>query len=407
MRFAEGGFYFNQLKYSETKCSQLSFSDILYDNQLQNNAISILLSTYTIDIGWLIKYLMPFKDIPTILIHGMGQTNGNKSSKLLVISPRMPPYGVYHGKFMIIEYPTFVRICISTGNLTQDDYEQRVQGLWIQDFPVRDISWKENTALAADFQETLLDYLANCQANLKNKYSLIFNKYSFNAVKICLLSSVNGSHSVNQSQLYGHQALKKYLGETNANAKTHTIGLQFSSVGSLSDDWIEELEKSLSVGCKNDDLDFRYVWPTNNFVHNTIGGALGNGGCLLLTKDNYRGFLQERFSEYIPLNGLQYYSTHIKTYYGCDEKQMLTWFCLTSSNLSKPAWGSLDKKKNKLWTRNYELGVLYVSTIDDEPKHIHNYPISYDPEIHIKYQDSNSTPWFVNEMESIMSNPNQ
>ena len=36
----------------------------------------------------------------------------------------------------------------------------------------------------------------------------------------------------------------------------------------------------------------------------------------------------------------------------------IVWFLLTSSNLSKAAWGCLEKKGQQLMIRSYELGVL-------------------------------------------------
>jgi hypothetical protein len=36
------------------------------------------------------------------------------------------------------------------------------------------------------------------------------------------------------------------------------------------------------------------------------------------------------------------------------------WFLLTSSNLSKAAWGSLVKSGSQLMIRSYELGVLFL-----------------------------------------------
>ncbi|PWA97916.1 multidrug resistance-associated protein 3 [Artemisia annua] len=50
---------------------------------------------------------------------------------------------------------------------------------------------------------------------------------------------------------------------------------------------------------------------------------------------------------------------HIKTF-TCYNDQNLAWFLLTSSNLSKAAWGALQKNNTQLMIRSYELGVLFL-----------------------------------------------
>eukprot|EP00268_Persea_americana_P000181 TRINITY_DN10073_c1_g1_i1.p1 TRINITY_DN10073_c1_g1~~TRINITY_DN10073_c1_g1_i1.p1 ORF type:complete len:164 (+),score=23.10 TRINITY_DN10073_c1_g1_i1:318-809(+) len=57
---------------------------------------------------------------------------------------------------------------------------------------------------------------------------------------------------------------------------------------------------------------------------------------------------------------------HIKSYTRYNG-QNLAWFLLTSSNLSKAAWGALQKNNSQLMIRSYELGVLFLpSTLKDQ-----------------------------------------
>lgn len=61
--------------------------------------------------------------------------------------------------------------------------------------------------------------------------------------------------------------------------------------------------------------------------------------------------------------GRQYAMPHIKTYaryQGSD----LAWVLLASHNLSKAAWGSLQKKETQLMIRSYEMGVLFVPSAE-------------------------------------------
>lgn len=49
---------------------------------------------------------------------------------------------------------------------------------------------------------------------------------------------------------------------------------------------------------------------------------------------------------------------HIKTFTRISDNGNIAWFLLTSANLSKAAWGALEKKGTQLTIRSYELGVL-------------------------------------------------
>lgn len=55
---------------------------------------------------------------------------------------------------------------------------------------------------------------------------------------------------------------------------------------------------------------------------------------------------------------------HIKSYCRYSEQEGLYWFCLTSANLSKAAWGSMNKGLGQvLRISNYEMGVLFLPQI--------------------------------------------
>ncbi|KAF3833065.1 hypothetical protein F7725_026730 [Dissostichus mawsoni] len=52
---------------------------------------------------------------------------------------------------------------------------------------------------------------------------------------------------------------------------------------------------------------------------------------------------------------------HIKTYMRASpDFTQLAWFFVTSANLSKAAWGAMEKNNTQVMVRSYELGVLYV-----------------------------------------------
>lgn len=57
---------------------------------------------------------------------------------------------------------------------------------------------------------------------------------------------------------------------------------------------------------------------------------------------------------------------HIKTYCRYSPTDGLYWFCLTSANFSKAAWGSVNKGQSLgqvLRVNNYEVGVLFLPKV--------------------------------------------
>uniref|UniRef100_A0A452QT95 Tyrosyl-DNA phosphodiesterase 1 n=2 Tax=Ursus TaxID=9639 RepID=A0A452QT95_URSAM len=52
---------------------------------------------------------------------------------------------------------------------------------------------------------------------------------------------------------------------------------------------------------------------------------------------------------------------HIKTYMRpSPDFSEIAWFLVTSANLSRAAWGALEKNGTQLMIRSYELGVLFL-----------------------------------------------
>jgi len=94
----------------------------------------------------------------------------------------------------------------------------------------------------------------------------------------------------------------------------------------------------------------KIVWPTVDFVKECVDGYSA-GGSLCFPKKNFKEFLNT-FCVYQPSFRRSRIPPHIKTYTRPmqvleSQKEVLyklPWVILTSSNLSKAAWGCLQKK---------------------------------------------------------------
>lgn len=50
---------------------------------------------------------------------------------------QIPTYGTHHTKMMLLKFPTGVRVVVLTANFVSTDVEDKSQGVWYQEFPLR------------------------------------------------------------------------------------------------------------------------------------------------------------------------------------------------------------------------------------------------------------------------------
>jgi tyrosyl-DNA phosphodiesterase-1 len=206
-------------------------------------------------------------------------------------------------------------------------------------------------------------------------------------------------------------------------------------MGSISQPWVQELSSSFSSGGYSDKKhardtpDVQLIWPSVNFVKNCINGYSA-GGSLCFPQANLKPFMKDMFYEYKPSKGRQIVPPHIKTYTRlvCTEKTKkshasepakkklktetnesqtepkkydieLAWVILSSANLSKAAWGALQKNNTQLMIRHYEAGVLFLpdsevtkKTVQEESVSEHTFPLPYS----VPVTEKNPNPWIWN-----------
>src|SRR5579863_2112406 len=256
---------------------------------ITNDAKSIIFTTYMVDVEWLIKTFPILKNIPVMIVHShpnldtkkintdfpakAGKSALSKENNIHLKRAYLPiSYGLCHGKIIIVKYDNFLRIVVSTANLLEIDYDRKTQGLWVQDFPkINEDNEVVKSELAMDFKYTLHDYLTRLDLNAD-----FLNNYSFNDVKIVLITSVPGYHNKDNLNNYGHLKVRKILDkyELHPKFKNSSILAQISSIGSLSESWLKEIQRSFCGENINNNIEenIKIVWPTVNFVKNSIDG---------------------------------------------------------------------------------------------------------------------------------------
>ncbi|XP_075085908.1 tyrosyl-DNA phosphodiesterase 1 isoform X2 [Nicotiana tabacum] len=348
---------------------------------IQGNVLVAILSNYMVDMDWLLSACPALKRIPNVLvIHGEGDgvmehMKRSKPANWILHKPSLPiAYGTHHSKAMILVYPTGVRVIVHTANLIYVDWNNKSQGLWMQDFP-----WKDQNNLGKDggFENDLVDYLSvlkwpeftvnipafgSCKIN-----SLFFKRFDYSSASVRLIASVPGYHSGPSLKKWGHMKLRTILQECTFSKEFQKSPLiyQFSSLGSLDEKWLAELASSMSAGVSEDKKPLGIgepliVWPSVEDVRCSLEGYAAGNAVPSPLKNVEKEFLKKYWARWKASHtGRCRAMPHIKTFLRYNG-QSLAWLLLTSSNLSKAAWGSLQKNNSQLMIRSYELGVLFL-----------------------------------------------
>jgi len=364
-----------------------------------------LISNYMIDLSWMKTACPGLRDVGIVaLVNGDGLPGFcGLPSNFVDHRPDLPvDYGSMHTKCFVIGYPTGIRVCISTANLIKIDYNDKTNGVWVQDFP-----WKKDVGGAPEtsvFEEDLLEY---CEAigwrkdKLKSKRNcenhgpsgevsftdisaLRRADYSHAQVRLC--GSVPGWHKDKSKFLWGHMKLRRVLNQERFEPKFKAapVVCQYSSMGSLTERWLEgEFSSSLCGGriglqgaapsvsdpplgrFPKGPSGMQLIHPTIDEVGNSLPHGYAAGQSIPTTQKNVeKEFLQKFYHRWTnpaasDPSGRSRSMPHIKTY--CRYRgQELAWCLLTSSNMSRAAWGDLQVNDSQLFVRSYELGALFV-----------------------------------------------
>ncbi|KAG8385702.1 hypothetical protein BUALT_Bualt03G0072600 [Buddleja alternifolia] len=354
----------------------VSISDVV-----QGSVLFAILSNYMVDIDWLLSACPMLKRVPQVLvIHGEGDgtlehMKRNKPSSWILHKPPLPiSYGTHHSKAMFLVYPRGVRVIVHTANLIYVDWNNKSQGLWMQDFP-----WKDQncTSSRSGFENDLIDYLGALKwpefnANLPaigsfNINPSFFKKFDYSSAAVRLIASVPGYHSGSSLRKWGHMKLRTVLQECTFEEQFEKSPLiyQFSSLGSLDEKWMAELASSMSAGMTEAKKPLGLgkpliVWPTVEDVRCSLEGYAAGNAIPSPLKNVEKEFLKKYWAKWKASHtGRCRAMPHIKTFTRYNG-QNLAWLLLTSSNLSKAAWGALQKNNSQIMIRSYELGVLFL-----------------------------------------------
>lgn len=282
---------------------------------------------------------------------------------------------------MIFEYTdNSLRIVISTANNYEDDWHNRVQGLWISEkLPkLPDNSSFSDGESITGFREDLLRYLVTYNLPKLQPYIAKIRKTDFSSVNVFFVASSPGSHREipNKGPPFGHPRLGKLLSQHAAPIEENCpIVAQCSSIGNLGPNSQSYLLSELAISFRKDSAPLgirrvpqvKLIYPSFSNVKSSFDGMMG-GGCLPYAKaanDRQPWLTNHLYQWKASARNRTRSMPHIKCY-GRWSGEGLYWFCLTSANLSKSAWGTFNKGAKLepiLRINSYEAGVLFVPKI--------------------------------------------
>ncbi|KAL4238825.1 tyrosyl-DNA phosphodiesterase 1 [Mactra antiquata] len=385
-------------KYNNTYA--MDIKDLLSPSM--GNLVASCQFNFMFDIGWLMKqYPSQFRTKPLLIVHGeqgasknalQGQAIPYNNIKFCQAKLEIM-YGTHHTKMMLLLYDNGLRIVIHTSNLIQQDWHQKTQGMWISPiFPkLSDIS-KDKGDSVTNFKRDLLEYIQAYKAHQLKEWIDLIMKHDMSSAKVVVVGSVPGRHVDRSKSLWGHMKLRKVLyehGPSQETVKTWPMIGQFSSIGSmgpnkenwLCSEWKQSLGTTKSSSMVSSNNRLMLIFPSRHNVRLSLEGYPAGGSIPYTAKTAQKQlFLNDFFHLWKSEGrGRTRAMPHIKSYCRTiQDGSKAAWFIVTSANLSKAAWGALEKKGAQLMIRSYEIGVMFLPKFFEEGE---VFPITSDPGI--------------------------
>ncbi|KFQ62888.1 Tyrosyl-DNA phosphodiesterase 1 [Pelecanus crispus] len=363
----------------------LHIKDIL--SPLFGTLVSSAQFNYCIDVGWLVRqYPQEFRKKPLLLVHGE-----KRESKAELLAQARPyenisfcqakldiAFGTHHTKMMLLLYEEGLRVVIHTSNLIAEDWHQKTQGIWLSPLYPRLPQGTTGSAGESEtnFKSDLISYLMAYNSPTLKEWIDLVQEHDLSETRVYLLGSTPGRYQGSDKEKWGHLRLRKLLKEHASSIPAQeswpVVG-QFSSIGSMGADgskWLcSEFQESLVAAGRSVttlpkcDVPIHLVYPTVSNVRQSLEGYPAGGSLPYSIQTAQKQlWLHSYFHKWsAEISGRTHAIPHIKTYMRpSPDFQKIAWFLVTSANLSKAAWGALEKNGTQLMIRSYELGVLFL-----------------------------------------------
>ncbi|TPX31855.1 hypothetical protein SmJEL517_g04915 [Synchytrium microbalum] len=347
----------------------------------------VLQLNFMFELDWFMNQIpVESRHVPIYIIHGMRNVEPDPRSwgdNVKVRRAEVPDaygrFGTHHTKAMVLQFQDdTLRIVIHTANMISRDWTNKSQGAWISP----PLKRKSAGQAASRFERDLISYFeADSYKTVLPSWCKLIKEYDLSPCRAVLIGSIPGRHKNGDLHKWGIGRMANVLKDVGSEAEGSIIA-QYSSMGSLgsNDEWLKEtFRRALSQSTTlNSGIlakqasrlpDLKLVYPTVEDILTSLEGVDG-GESVRLSGENWskqRNYLQPILHRWQSRDQGRYTAMpHIKTYTRVNGAGSIAWHYLGSHNLSKAAWGSLEKDKSQLFIRSFELGVLvYPQLFED------------------------------------------
>ncbi|KAK8052577.1 hypothetical protein PG993_003962, partial [Apiospora rasikravindrae] len=292
--------------------------------------------------------------------------------------------GSSHSKILLLVYPAFLRIVITSCNMMDIDTVLGDNHWYIHDVPRRN---ERAGRPPAGFEGTLLTHM-EALGTPPTFLDSIRGWYDYSSVRVYLVTSHPGTFSGPKAEQHGLLRLRKvvrHLGlDFGEESKDEQVRLEVctTSVGNISARWLNAFHKcalgqqGIRVPEEEDNSDevpdIKLLYPSVNDVRSASADsqdAASNIGCHLRPWNKAPQAVKSIFHNYRSKDsGRLLHQKLIMAYNSLNPKDTPYFVYVGSANLSQSAWGSVaeDKKKGNEATchtklagiSNFECGVI-------------------------------------------------
>lgn len=368
-------------KETHTQPYSITFQEIL-DHSLGELKCSLQIN-FMVEIGWLLAqyYFAGYSEKKLTILYGedmpdlknISKKKPNVDAHLVTMAT---PFGKHHTKMMLLCYEDgSMRVVVSTANLYLDDWENRTQGLWFSprcpELPADAMPFEGDSPTA--FKKSLLRYLNHYQMAQLSYYVERVKRCDFSHINVFLVASAPGSHfDMDWALTRVGSLLRQHCCIPPEEQRQWALLAQASSLGSygkqpqlwLTGDFLHHFIKIKNQSqMLSSPPDLKIIYPSLENVKRSHDGLLG-GGCLPYAAEAHSK--QPWLNNYL----FQWKATstcrdkampHIKCYTRISkDNKLAAFYLLTSGNVSKAAWGSINKGNGALRIMSYEAGVLFL-----------------------------------------------
>ncbi|XP_053601935.1 probable tyrosyl-DNA phosphodiesterase [Plodia interpunctella] len=359
----------------------ITFLEIL-DRSLGELKCSLQIN-FMVEIGWLLAqyYFAGYSNKKLTILYGEEmddlKTINKKKPHVDAHYISMPtPFGKHHTKMMILCYEDgSLRVVVSTANLYLDDWENRTQGLWLSpncpELPADAMPCEGDSPTG--FKKALLRYLNHYHLPQLAYYIDRVKRCDFSSINVFLIASAPGSHfDLDWGMTKVGALLRQHCCIPPEDNKKWPLIAQASSIGSYGKDpklWLtgDFLHHFTKIKNQSQMLstppELKLIYPSLDNVRGSHDGLLG-GGCLPYAADAHakQTWLVQYLYQWRAVSSHRNRAMpHIKSYTRTSpDNKMAAYYLLTSGNVSKAAWGSINKGNSALRLMSYEAGVLFL-----------------------------------------------